>query len=46
MHDIVCMGRGHHGEVWDVPDHVSESEKESEINDTKAGVPRFPDTTP
>ena len=30
VHDIVCMGRGHHGEVWDVPDHVSESEKDSE----------------
>ena len=29
-HEIVCMNGGHHGEVWEVSDQVSESEKESE----------------
>ena len=29
-HEIVCMAGGHHSEVWNVPDHVSESEKDSE----------------
>ena len=29
-HELVCTNCGHQGEVWKVPDHVLESEKESE----------------